>query len=105
MAGDGAIEISAHAPLWLSMVLFARWRRLAIEIDGAIGRLRWGTHTFNVAPGEHVVAVGMASTARARTTVQVGAGETVRLRDTPTVIKHMPGTLEIVRVPGAHVIR
>ena len=105
MTVAGTIEIEAHAPAWLSLLLFARWRRLSIDIDGELGRLRWGTHRFVAAPGEHVVSVGMAFTARAQTKVQVGANETVRLRYTPALLKHRPGTLEVVRVPTARVMQ
>jgi hypothetical protein len=100
------IEIEAHAPAWLSVLLFAHWRKLSIDIDGDLGRAPWGTHRFVVAPGGHVVRVGLgAMTMKAKTSVHISANETVRLRYTPSLINHRPGTLEIVRVPSARVMR
>jgi len=103
---NGTIEIEAHAPPWLSVLLFARWRKLTIEIDGDMGRLRWGTHEFVVAPGEHLVRVGLGAAAiKSRVTVNVAANEVVRLRYTPHLINNLRGKLEIVRVPSARLMR
>ncbi|HEY5920906.1 MAG TPA: hypothetical protein VIV11_04510 [Kofleriaceae bacterium] len=106
-ARSGTIEIVAHAAPWLSWLLFARWRRMSIAIDGELGRVRWGTHVFAVAPGEHVVFVGMGGTfaSKAEVTVQVAANETVRLRYTPRLNKHARGSLEVERLPAARVMQ
>ena len=60
----GTIEVVAHASLLLSLALFARWRRLSVDIDGSVGRMRWGTRAFAVTPGEHVVTVGVGEWSR-----------------------------------------
>ena len=96
-----AIEVVAHAPPWLSLLLLARWRRLSVEIDGELGRVRWGTHTFAVAPGAHVVVVGFVMRPKAELTVHVGEHETVRVRYTPSVTRHARGTLELDPMPMA----
>ena len=103
---SGTIDIVAHAGPWLSWLLVALWQRISIDIDGHLGRLRWGTHSFAVLPGEHVVSVGMGSAfnAKASVTVHVGANETIRLRYTPRLLKSARGFLEVERLPPARVI-
>ena len=101
---SATIEIVPHAPVWF---LFARWNLLSISIDGELARLRWGTHAFSVAPGEHAVSVGMGAAfgAKAALTLRIGAGETIRLRYTPHLIKNARGKLEIERLPAARIVR
>ena len=97
------IEVVPHAPVWF---LFARWNLISINIDGELARLRWKTHAFTVAPGEHAVSVGMgvAFGAKAALTVRIAAGETIRLRYTPHLIKNARGKLEIERLPSARIV-
>ena len=106
-AAHGTIEIVPYAAPLQSLLMFARWRRLSIELDGVLGRLRWGAHRFVVAPGDHVVTVGLGMSTfanKATITVHVAATETVRLRYTPHLINQARGTLEIERLPTAYVI-
>jgi hypothetical protein len=105
VADYGTIEVAANAPSWLSLLIFARWRRMTIEIDGALSRFWWGTHAFSVEAGEHEVIVGMGwhRTSSASITIMVAAHETVRLRYTPRAIKGLPGVLEIEPLPSARV--
>ena len=102
----GTIEIVAHASLLLSLLVLARWRRLSIDIDGQLGRFRWGVHAFTVAPGDHAVTVGLGGwfSGKAATTVHVATNETVRLRYTPHWIKNLSGSLEVERLPPARVV-
>jgi hypothetical protein len=102
MTVAATIEIVPTAPPWL---LFARWLKISVEIDGEISRQRWGTHAFAVAPGTHKVSVslGMAHS-RATLEVTIAGNETLRLVYRPGVITNMPGKLEIERVPTARVV-
>ena len=107
-AGErGTIEVVAHASLLLSMLLFARWRAMSIEIDGELGRFRWGTHAFSVAAGPHTVVVGLGwwRASSASISIEVAANETVRLRYTPHALKHVAGRLDIERLPHARATR
>ena len=105
-AERGTIEVVAHASLLLSMLLFARWRAMSIEIDGELGRFRWGAHAFSVAPGAHTVVVGLGwwRSSKTRIAIEVAANETVRLRYTPHALKQFPGRLEVERLPHARVM-
>ena len=98
------IEIVAEPPPWL---LFARWGKVSISIDDARARLRWGTHAFHVTPGTHQVAVGAGRQfdSRAVLEVTVAAGESVRLRYEPRLVKHLRGKLAIERLPPARVVK
>jgi hypothetical protein len=89
------------------LMLFMRLVKVSINIDGALARVRWGTHAFSVAPGEHVVIVGggYGFSSKAELTVSIVAGETIRLRYTPRFIKHLRGKLVVERLPEMRVIR
>jgi hypothetical protein len=97
------IEIVPTAPPWL---LFARWLRFVVEVDGEQARVRWGTHAFVVAPGKHIVRVGTGAEFKAMACVEVNVAgnETVRLLYRPRLIKHLAGKLEIERLPAARVV-
>ena len=100
---DAWIEIVAEPSRFH---LFARWVKVSIAIDGELARLRWGTHAFRVTPGEHVVDVGVGYgfASKARTTVTTSAGEVLRLRYTPRIVKILRGTLAVEQVPPARVV-
>jgi hypothetical protein len=101
-AANATIEITAESS---PFVLFARWMKISIDIDGLRARLRWGTHAFRVAPGEHEVSVGLGpgSASKAVLRVAVAAHETIRLCYRPRMIKNLPGKLEIERLPVARI--
>ena len=103
MTQDAWIEIVAEPPRFL---VFARWVKVSIAIDGELARLRWGTHAFRVAPGEHVIDVGVGHGfgSKARTTVTTAAGEMLRLRYTPRVVKILRGTLAVELLAPARVV-
>jgi hypothetical protein len=64
------------------LLALSPWRSVSIYIDGALARMPLGTHAFAVTPGQHevAVAVGMSTGSKARATVSVDAGASVRLR-------------------------
>lgn len=104
MAEDtGTIEIVAEAPPWM---IFVRWMRVSIRIDGALARFSWGSHLFRVAPGSHSVVVGTGSAFanKAEITIVVAVNEVVRLRYTPRLIKHVAGDLVVERLPVARLL-
>jgi hypothetical protein len=98
------IEIVAEPPAYL---LFARWAKVSIEIDGQLGRFGWGAHAFTVAAGRHTVAVGAGGgfASRAELEVELHDGESLRLRYTPRLIKNLRGKLVVERLPTARVVR
>ena len=81
--------------------------KVSIDIDGALTRLRWGRHSFHVAPGEHRVAVGAGYhfASRAALSVSVASGETTRLRYTAGFMKHMRGKLVVESLPKMQVLK
>jgi hypothetical protein len=97
------IEIVPTAPPWH---IFARLSRITIKIDGEMSRLRWGTHAFAVAPGNHTVNVSLGlGRSPATLDVTVAGGQILRLRYEPRWIAQLPGKLEIERLPPAQLHR
>lgn len=96
------IELIAEPPVWL---LFARWTKVSITIDGALSRLPWGEHAFRVEPGTHTVVVrmGTSSSYRGTITTSVAANAVVRLRYRPRFFD-MEGGLAVDPLPIARVV-
>ncbi len=98
----GTIELLAEPHPWMPL---ARLMKVSIDIDGALTRLRWGRHAFRVAPGEHRVAVGAGYhfASRAELSVSVGAADTIQLRYTAGLVKHLRGRLVVESLPKMQV--
>ncbi len=100
MVDEATIEIIAEPPPYM---LFVRWTKFSISIDGELGRFSWGERSFAVAPGTHVVVVGAGTAfgSKATCTVSVAANEWLRLRYKPRLLKHLTGILEVETLPMA----
>jgi hypothetical protein len=80
-ATTARLEIDAR-PRWLMWPVYLL--KAKIRIDGTLHRRKWGTHTFDVAPGKHEIEISFwwlfANYARGHASVDVLAGQTARLR-------------------------
>ncbi|HTR54972.1 MAG TPA: hypothetical protein VMJ10_30010 [Kofleriaceae bacterium] len=85
--------------------------KATIAIDGAVVRRGWGTHAIPVAPGRHVVEVSYPwlpfarRAGRNEVSVEVAAGETVRVHYTARLVRYIPGKMRVEdRIPSARVV-
>jgi hypothetical protein len=91
----GFIEVeAAHTPL----AFFYRFFTPTIELNGRKERRPWGTHTFEVAPGDYVVAVSYPwllspECGRNSISVAVGPGEVKKVRYCAGLIRYLPGKI------------
>jgi len=94
---QGTIKIHTGF-FFLQFLLF--FCKTLISIDGsAPEKHSWGESTHQVSPGQHTVVVEtqyfFRTVAKASTTVQVGAGETVALKYRVPIIVFMSGKLKV----------
>ncbi len=81
-----------------------------IQIDDERHRSPWGTSTFEVAPGRHLVAVSypwffFRECGRNSVVFEVAPGETKRVTYRPWLIRFIPGRIRIEQaLPPARVI-
>lgn len=86
--------------------------KATIQVDGKVVARGWGTHAIEVEPGEHVVEVSYPwlpvarRTALAKATVDVRAGETVRVHYAARLLQFLPGKMRVeAAIPRAQVVR
>ena len=101
------LEVTArHSAFAFIYALF----KPTIEIDERVEKRPWGTSSFEIPPGKHVIAVSypwLFSPRCGRNTVEVEAvaGEVVRVTYVAPPIRYMPGTITVdERVPAARVV-
>lgn len=102
----GTLDVTAsHSPLafWLPLV------KVSIAIDGKIGERRWGIHSFQVPPGEHVIRIfywapiyGRAS--ENSITVTIVADEVVRIHYRAGPWRFVAGKIAVERLPVARIV-
>jgi len=104
----GVVEVTtSHSPLAFIYALV----QTTIEIDNRVERRPWGTHRFEVAPGEHTIAVSYPwvfdrRCGRNSVTVTVRAGETARIAYRAPLIRYLPGKITTEDpIPRARVVR
>ena len=109
MVDAGTIEVTATC---LPFAFLYAVVKATIQVDGKVVARGWGTHSIEVAPGQHVVEVSypwlpMARrTALGTATVDVGPGETVRVRYTARLLQFLPGKMQVeAPIPRAQVVR
>jgi hypothetical protein len=85
--------------------------RDTIEIDDQAERRPWGTHRFEVAPGEHAIAVSYPwvfkrRCGRSSVTVTVRVGELMRVVYRVGEIRYLPGKIRVEEpIPSARVVK
>ena len=98
---------TSHSPLAFIYAL----TKTTIEIDDELRRRPWGTHRFEVAPGEHTIAISYPwlfarRCGRSSVTVTVRAGETTHVAYRVGLIRFLPGKITIDDpIPSARVVR
>jgi hypothetical protein len=104
----GFVEVTtSYSPL----AFFYALTRTLIEIDDTLRRRPWGTHCFEVAPGEHTVAFSYPwmfdrRCGRSSVTVTVRAGETTHIAYRVGPIRFLPGKITIDDpIPVARVVK
>jgi hypothetical protein len=105
----GTIEVTASCLPFAFMYAVVR---ATIQVDGKVVARGWGTHSIAVEPGQHLVEVSYPWLPKARrialaaATVQVAAGETVRVRYKPRVLQFLPGKIRVeAPIPRARLVR
>ena len=93
---DGTIEVVATHP---AAAFFYSMMKANIEVDGNFSKHAWGSYSFAVAPGTHVVAVSypwlfMSRCGRRQVEVAVGSGETVRVTYRARFLRYVPGKIK-----------
>jgi hypothetical protein len=104
----GFVEVTtSYSPLGVFYALV----KTTIEIDDTFRRRPWGTHRFEVEPGEHTVAISFPwvfdrRCGRSRVTVTVRAGETTHIAYRIGPIRFLPGKITIDDpIPAARVVK
>ena len=104
----GVVEITAsYSPLAFIYALV----KPTIEIDGKVRRRPWGTHRFEVEPGEHTIAISYPwfmdrRCGRNSVTVMVREGETTHIAYRAGLIRFLPGKITLdERIPAARVVK
>jgi hypothetical protein len=93
----GQIEVATSYPPY---AFFYGALTPTVQIDDERHRCSWGTSTFDVPPGRHLVAVSypwlfMRECGRNTVTVDVGAGSSTRVRYRPWLIRFVPGRIRV----------
>ena len=101
MAELGHIEVTTSYPAFAYLYAMSR---PTIEIDGDEHREPWGTHTFDVEPGRHVVAVSypwlfMRRCGRRSIAFELDPGETKHVTYRPWSVRFIPGRIRVRRTP------
>jgi hypothetical protein len=96
----GHIEVSTSYSWFAYMYAMVDPR---IEIDGVTYRRPWGTWTFDVEPGAHVVAVSypwlvFPRCGRSQVEIELAPGETKYVTYRPWIVRFIPGR---IRARGA----
>lgn len=108
MTAVGTIELTtSYSPLDFLYALV----KTTIELDGEAERRPWGTHRFEVEPGEHTIAVSYPwlfdrRCGRSSVTVSVQAGATTHIEYRVGLIRFLPGKITTeAPIPPARVIK
>lgn len=87
----GTIEVVARYP---RVVVTYALMKVKIEVDGKVSARSWGSHSFDVVPGRHYVAVSCAGLMTRRAVlVEVGVGETTRVTYRAPVLRGLKGKI------------
>jgi len=96
-SGLSRVEVTAaHSPLAFIYAFFTP----TIAIDGQRYRRRWGTHSFDLSPGNHEISVSypwIFSSECGKNTVQIAlrAGETRQVIYRAGLIRYLPGKITV----------
>ena len=75
-----------------------------LTINGKKERRPWGTHVFNLPPGEHEIAASypwiISECGRRSVRVSLRAGETKRVTYCARFIRFVPGSLRVETITG-----
>ena len=104
---NGFIEVTAtHSPLAFMYALV----QATVTLNGQTVRRGWGTHVLEVQPGQHFVAVSypwiFGDMGVNSATVDVRAGEIVRIHYTARLLRFLPGKMRVEEpIPSARVVK